>query len=120
MPGYTTRETFTSPRSSGDRVVPISKETYVNGQLVDRKGSAYDSGNSSDRHHHRRSTYDVDPRTSSSGSNSNYLRPSVVHHDRDVSPGKTPTFIYPLPVLEWLPGMHIPQRLFSVVLIDQR
>ena len=79
---YTTRETYTSPRSSGDRVVPISKETYVNGRLVDSSGSR--SSQDQDRHHHRRSTFDSDARAPLAGSS--HLRPSV-HHDREVSPG---------------------------------
>ena len=88
---YTTRETYTSPRSSGDRVVPVSKETYVDGRLVEssRKPAAVDP-NHYDRHHHRRSTYDADFRAPSTSSSS--LRPTgSVHHDRDISPGDRST-----------------------------
>lgn len=84
---YTTRETYTSPRSSGERVVPISKDTYVGGRLVEstRKPLSVDP-EYHDKNHHRRSTYDADLRAPPSTSSS--LRsPTTVHHDRDVSPG---------------------------------
>ena len=89
----TTRETYASPRSSDSRVVPISKETYVNGKLVDTSRDSkvlYDSG-PSDRHHSRRSTYDHDPRPSPASST--YLKPAAVTHgDRGVSADRTSTY----------------------------
>ncbi|KAL9052500.1 MAG: hypothetical protein Q9162_005356 [Coniocarpon cinnabarinum] len=91
---YTTKETYTSPRASGERVVPISKETYVNGKLVessrDPRSSNYGSAHS-DRHHHRRSTYDQDARAPPSSSA--YLRPTAVSHgDRGPSADRSSTY----------------------------
>ena len=101
---YTTRETYTSPRSSGDRVVPISKETYVNGRLIEssRDGrsseasrdttSSHDSGHH-ERHHHRRSTYDQDSRAPPSSSA--HLRSSnVLHQDRGASADRSHPGVY--------------------------
>jgi len=79
------RETYVTPRTSGDRVIPISSETYVNGVLLSNgwSNASYDPYDT----HRRRSTLtdDIEPpywksTPSSATGSSSYLRPAVIHN----------------------------------------
>lgn len=61
---YSHRDSFTSPRGSAERVIPVSAETYVNGTLVDSRSNRAVHDAYKDRP--RRSTYDMPPFSSSS------------------------------------------------------
>ncbi|KAI9726899.1 MAG: hypothetical protein M1828_000247 [Chrysothrix sp. TS-e1954] len=78
------RESFTSPRTSAERVIPISSETYVNGAPVGGNRSRYDTYD--DRRRSTLDAYDVPRASVSSSTPSSSLRPAVVHNDRGVSP----------------------------------
>ena len=70
----TRRESVTSPRSSAERVIPISSETYVNGELVgaSRKSNRTSHENHTDRP--RRAPYEVEARTVPSSTTSSQAR----------------------------------------------
>lgn len=87
---YPRRESVTSPRSSNERVIPISQETYVNGQLVGASRNA--SRTSSDRYNDRprRTPYEIETRVVPSSTSSSQARPaaSAASDDRLFSPTK--------------------------------
>lgn len=89
---YRHRDSFASPRTSGERVIPISSETYVNGQRVGSTAQPRPTYDAYDPRP-RRSTYDDGPRAAPSNAGSSYLQPAVVNNAsaRGVSPATRPS-----------------------------
>ena len=94
---YIPRDSYTSPRSSGERVIPLSSETYVNGTLVNSNRNRSGHDNYNDRQ--RRFTYAEDsagsrgyPATTSASASS--TRPAVVQNssERSSQPTKSSTY----------------------------
>ncbi|KAI9672650.1 MAG: hypothetical protein M1831_000085 [Alyxoria varia] len=94
---YTPRDSYTSPRSSGERVIPLSSETYVNGTRVNSNRNRLGHDNYTDRQ--RRSTYAEDSAGSrgypaSTSASTSSTRPAVIQNstERSAQPTKSSTY----------------------------